>query len=331
MADPKSKPPEQPEKDPESPQSLGIGILIFVFVAVALVFWYASKMAHPPVVTTGPDTEVPTDQTESLPGNQLTPETPVPVTMSQQSSPEEPATTVGTPQPPVSAIAALPLYHASPMSDEAARLLVYFPFDSDLLNAGQVPMPSRTINGEVTLTRGLVGGAARFDGSGAAVEVRGIGRAPLTDGLTLEFWVRPDDWKNPYKGSAHLESIVSHSTVFTVGIDFDTYAVRATVSTDTPADGVRLRGGHVPPGHWHHVALAYDSTAGIVVLYLNGEVVDAKQAGGALQLNDKVPLVIGTWYQRNQAFSGAVDEVRLWDRALSANLMRERAGAFSTQ
>jgi len=47
-----------------------------------------------------------------------------------------------------------------------------------------------------------------------------------------------------------------------------------------------------------------------------------------VNLNPKLSLTMATWYKKNQAFSGSLDEVRVWDRALSHELMRERAGAF---
>ena len=49
----------------------------------------------------------------------------------------------------------------------------------------------------------------------------------------------------------------------------------------------------------------------------------------AVQLNPRTPLVMGTWNEQNQVSSGIFDEVRLWGRALSSRLMKERADAFS--
>ena len=87
---------------------------------------------------------------------------------------------------------------------------------------------------------------------------------------------------------------------------------------------MRLRGekGAVKKDTWQHVALTYDH--GQVGLYLDGELTARDSTSGTMDLKPKLDFVVGTWYKTNQAFYGAIDELRLLDRALSEDEIRAR-------
>ena len=99
---------------------------------------------------------------------------------------------------------------------------------------------------------------------------------------------------------------------------------------DVPTSGVRVRSRV-----WSHVACSYDSTSGQGKVYLNGE-----RVGGVLDLSDDNPLratpgdfFIGRhWRSGSSYFDGRIDEVKVFDRALSATEIRGifegGAGAF---
>ena len=59
-------------------------------------------------------------------------------------------------------------------------------------------------------------------------------------------------------------------------------------------------------------------------LVLDGKPTAREPASGAVDLNPKRDFVVGTWHKTNQAFYGAIDELRLMDRALSADEVRDR-------
>lgn len=173
---------------------------------------------------------------------------------------------------------------------------------------------------------GVVGQAMRLDGSGASVDVSPVDALPLAEELTIELWVKVADWTNPYKGSALLESIVSHTDDFTIEVVPGTWNFQACLSTGE--DKLKLAGGSARLGAWQHVALVLEAESRMARLYVDGQVVAQREARGALRLTPGLPLRIGTWYQKNQAYCGAVDELRIWQRGLSANEIRERcAGA----
>ena len=172
---------------------------------------------------------------------------------------------------------------------------------------------------------GIYGQAARFDGSGASVDLPEVADLPISDELTLEFWVNMADWSNPYTGSPAIESIASLGVFYTVSVRSDNWGLQAILTT---ANGSQSRtvlgGGHVLPGQWRHIALVYYSSQDAVVLYLDGNPVNKQSASGTVPPNTN-SLRVRTWFEQNQAFAGLVDELRLYDVALAPELIREHA------
>jgi len=176
----------------------------------------------------------------------------------------------------------------------------------------------------ISFGAGVEGQAARFDGSGSALKLFGLDRLGIEQAMTLEFFVNAADWKNPYGAGGGLESLVSHSDIFTVAVDPHSWKLQARLTTSTSGTSLRLSGGKIQTGGWHHVALVYDDHQSRARLVLDGEVVDEVYAHGNVAINPLLELVVGTWFQKNQAFCGALDSIRLWSRALSPEELEAR-------
>ncbi|MGC9318514.1 MAG: LamG domain-containing protein [Armatimonadota bacterium] len=73
----------------------------------------------------------------------------------------------------------------------------------------------------------------------------------------------------------------------------------------------------VMPGFWHHVAAVYDGRS--VRLYVNCELAAEEPVEGEIMPRER-QLVIGNYVGRKNAyaFDGEIDEMRVYDRALSA-------------
>ena len=71
-------------------------------------------------------------------------------------------------------------------------------------------------------------------------------------------------------------------------------------------------------GQWHHLAFTYDGS--YIQLYKNGNLVDSTSANGTItQLNQSFKLGALDWQGTLFHMMGNLDEIRLWDIALSAN------------
>jgi len=167
-----------------------------------------------------------------------------------------------------------------------------------------------TISGATWTTAGKFGGALVFDGTRAVVTVPDAAALRLTTALTLEAWVSPSvvtsAWRDViYKGN-------------------DTYALEATSgNSSVPAGGSTFGGRWVAAygptalrvNRWTHLALTYDGAT--LRLYVNGVQVASQAQGGRLPTST-YPLQIGGDSIYGQYFQGTIDEVRIYNRALSA-------------
>jgi len=70
----------------------------------------------------------------------------------------------------------------------------------------------------------------------------------------------------------------------------------------------------IPLNTWTHLASTYDGTT--LKIYVNGNLSSTKTVSGAVQSNSN-PLRIGGNYPYGQFFEGKIDEVRVYNRALS--------------
>src|SRR5437867_441880 len=186
---------------------------------------------------------------------------------------------------PSSALATLLLVALLPSCDgakspAASGAALELPFEGSCQPVSKAALAVQAPSSGVTFQAGVEGRAARFDGSGSEVKLKGLDGLAIQDAMTLEFFVKVADWLNPYKAGSGLESLVSHSSIFTVGVDPRSWKLEARLTTDASPEALRLEGGAVPPGAWHHVALVLDPAAGKALLVLDGEVVNEVAARG---------------------------------------------------
>jgi len=75
-----------------------------------------------------------------------------------------------------------------------------------------------------------------------------------------------------------------------------------------------------PPGRWTHLAVTYDG--GAVRLYVNGVEASSQRASGTIR-STADPLWIGGNRPYGEYFNGVIDDVRIYDRALSPVEVRD--------
>lgn len=158
---------------------------------------------------------------------------------------------------------------------------------------------------------GKFGGAIQFNGSTSWITVPDNDKLDLTNGMTLEAWVKPSATMSSWRSIMVKERTGALS-----------YGLYANTDTNLPAGfaytsgEVNTRGGtQVPAGTWTHLAATYDGAN--LRLYVNGQQVSSRALTGSLVAGTGV-LRIGGDSMWGERFSGLIDEVRIYDRALSA-------------
>jgi len=172
-----------------------------------------------------------------------------------------------------------------------------------------------TISGATWTTQGRFGKALVFDGTGARVTIADSPSLRLTTGMTLEAWVKPSTvssgWRDViYKGndSYFLEATSSNSGVPGAGGTFGEAYGTAPLPVDT----------------WSHLTVTYDGAT--LRLYVNGTQVSTVARSGSIATSS-YPLEIGGDGIYGQYFAGVIDEVRIYNRALSASEVQTDAAS----
>ena len=169
-------------------------------------------------------------------------------------------------------------------------------------NDGMLSGPTRT-------SAGKFGGALSFDGINDWVTVDDHATLDLTSGMTLEAWVKPSalsGWR-----TALIKETASGLA----------YALYAHDNSPRPAAYIRIGGDRATPGNaalptnaWTHLATTYDGSR--LRLFVNG-VETSTAVSGSIEQSAQ-PLRIGGNAVWGEYFKGLIDEVRVYNRALSA-------------
>jgi len=181
---------------------------------------------------------------------------------------------------------------------------------SGVTAADSVGGDNGTLLGEVSWTTGILGGALDFHGGGAATARVSIPDESAIDftaaqSFTLSTWVQPGN--TPGKYSEMVSKSRGGSPWYELGIDPNNNWVFRGAASDV--EGTAVASG------WHHLAAVQNGAAGTRTLYVDGVPVATGQAQAA---NGTGELVFGEADSVSESFSGILDDVRVYDRALAA-------------
>ncbi|HEX5988995.1 MAG TPA: LamG-like jellyroll fold domain-containing protein [Solirubrobacterales bacterium] len=168
-----------------------------------------------------------------------------------------------------------------------------------------------TINGPTGTASGKFGRALSFDGSNDRVDVPDAASLDLSNGMTLEAWVKPttnSSWR-----TAILKERGTNDLVYAL---YSSNGSKPRTENFTGVENAAAGTTALPLNAWSHLASTYDGTN--LRFYLNGALVTTKATSGAMP-NTANPLRIGGNAVWGEYFGGLIDEVRVYNRALSAS------------
>jgi hypothetical protein len=196
-----------------------------------------------------------------------------------------------------------------------------------------------TLCGKATFAEGKIGQAFSFDGVDSFAKIPQAPSLNLTDQITISFWMKAGA-DNPMNT---VQGLVA-SDFYIVEIDSQdggwgvNFAVSTTANQRMDSSGhttsvnfthiSQANGGGAPvtPDKWHHIAGTYDGTK--LQLYVDGRPWgnSIRETGSIVPMLPKSYLAIGSEDGRttcpecvaNRYFKGLIDEVAIYNRALSA-------------
>ena len=185
-----------------------------------------------------------------------------------------------------------------------------------------------TLQGAASFATGEVGQAFNFDGSTGYVQIGNPANLRLSAAMSISAWVNPRSIRSASAGSPMGAIVTKWAQNFSDTSDSDSYGLWLVQSGSSinlfsaiHQPGGRepaIQGGNIPLNTWTHVAMTYDVT-GQYVLYVNGQAVaSGSSPGGVFATNHN--LFIGredSYIVR--PFDGMIDEVQVFNRALSAS------------
>jgi glucose/arabinose dehydrogenase/chitodextrinase len=167
-----------------------------------------------------------------------------------------------------------------------------------------------TITGAAWTPAGRFGGALSFNGTSNRVQIPASSSLNLSTAMTLEAWIFPTATQSGWRTIMQREA--------------DAYFLNASNGNGPllPGGGGTFGGsigyasGAVanPVNAWTHVALTYDGA--MLRLYVNGVLASNVVQTGGIQTNGN-PLSIGGNGPYGEFFQGVIDNVRVYNRALS--------------
>jgi hypothetical protein len=139
----------------------------------------------------------------------------------------------------------------------------------------------------------------------------------LTDSITIDLWLKV----NHLTPNPDWEGIVTKGTS-SWRLQATTGGKTVTFSTTGVGPNEDFTGTrNVNDGQWHHVAAVYDGSNRLI--YVDGALDVSASASGLISQNS-YPVCLGQTANApgNYAFDGLIDEVSIYNRALSASEIR---------
>ncbi|MEN6301175.1 MAG: LamG-like jellyroll fold domain-containing protein, partial [Armatimonadia bacterium] len=166
-----------------------------------------------------------------------------------------------------------------------------------------------TIRSASWTSGGKFGNALAFNGTNSWVTINDSASLRLSTAMTLEAWVKPSSVSNSWRDVLYKGN--------------DNYYLMATSNSGrAPAAGATIASvtgetfgtAALAKSQWAHLAATYDGTA--LRLFVNGVQVASQPRSGSMATSNQ-PLQIGGDSIFGQFFAGTIDEVRVYNIALT--------------
>jgi hypothetical protein len=209
-----------------------------------------------------------------------------------------------------------------PVDPGTNGLVAYYAFENDANDSSGNELHG-TLVGDAKFAEGPAGYgmALDLDGDGDYVDCGTPSQLDITEQITFTYWIKAvaldkgwntvlsrgdDSWRSSRAGTENFMEAA-------VGGTSGNYLFGATLVDDD---------------NWHHVGAVYDGET--FSLYVDGKLDGSEESTGSITVSS-YPLFIGNNSQNtDREWTGLIDEVVIYDRALSAGEIRYLAGERAT-
>ncbi len=233
---------------------------------------------------------------------------------------------------PLSAAEVVDLYE-----NQEDSLVLYFPFDSGPLDGVIEDQSGKgnhgVVNGAVTFVSGEGSGAGAFEfhGTDESVFVAKSDSLDVGQQLTFAAWYKPYDrsnlpeseQQNPILEYSNGQTAGAHLWTKTIGYQWNGKGTGANL-VDTTGNDVSyvVSTGDKPVNEWHHLVVTYDGATNTGRVYIDGILAETRQFSSSFTPQTAYDLYIGRRIWDHQIYKGLLDEIRIYNRALTGQEVR---------
>lgn len=222
-----------------------------------------------------------------------------------------------------------------PVAPLTSGLVAWWPGDGNALDLVSTNHGS-LMNGAKATTLGKVGQAFDFDGNNSAVRMPSSALNNAFASLSVEAWVFPRKHGNAGGiNSAYGYAIISRTEDAGFAVRVHDGYLQADLRLSGGAALITFSQAQLPTNAWSHIAMTYDGSA--VQGFLNGQLLSSAAASGTVRPST-VELLIGNEPNDQPGslgpgfgWNGLIDEVSIYNRALSAEEIAANYAAFQGQ
>ena len=202
-------------------------------------------------------------------------------------------------------------------SERAPRTLVHLTFEDSLDNSAAIGLAGGARESRARYAAGKTGKALETLGKGGWIEIEPLEPATFRGSMEISFDFKRADWTNPYVAGSLSQTMVDlqgrtpdRIIHFSFGLSMsnrsDPQLVVYVQSGDGEGHRLRAKKRPVTLG-WHNVLVTFDRESEALSLYLDDHLADRIEMTPALHTAGIERMQFGTWYKKNQAYRGLID------------------------
>lgn len=169
---------------------------------------------------------------------------------------------------------------------------------------------------------GKIGQALLFDGVADYIDIGNPASLQLTSSVTVSAWVKADTIAGPMEIISKQGGASDRGWQLKINSDG---TGRLEIADTATTLVYRSTSATLVPGRWYHLVGVYNASAQTLTMYVDGEINNGTLSGTVpvAQVDSSTNIYIGKKPTNVDYFKGIIDDVRVYDRALSASEARQ--------